>query len=206
MRGRGYSSTSNCGLTVTLKSPHTPTLPFFFTGVTIRAAHSLVATVLITHSASSSLSASSTAGLRANANGRAFQNRGFAPSLVWNRALIFLSVPSPSENKLAKGWVPHPSSHKLGAPSTPHCIQLQLRKPKWFHYLPSVGRQLQCSVPLEHMTQGLLVQPSLITDTSQPVSSTSLPSRRRVKFSSTVLRVCTLHNISPSCVCLIKPQ
>ena len=97
MRGSGYSSTSSCELMVTLKSPHTLTLPSFFTGVTIGAAHSLVATFFITPSASSSLNASSTAGLRASATGRAFQNRGRASSLTWIRAWIFFILPKPSE-------------------------------------------------------------------------------------------------------------
>ena len=84
---------------VTLKSPHTLTLPSFFTGVTIWAAHPLEATFFITPS--SSLNASSTAGFWASNTRQAIQNQGRALSLIWIWAWIFFILPKPSEKTLA---------------------------------------------------------------------------------------------------------
>lgn len=91
----------NGGIIVTLKSPHTLTPPSFFTAVTIGAAHFLVATFLITPSASSPLKASFTAGLWANAIGQALQSQGWASCFSCIRAWIFFILPKPSQKTLA---------------------------------------------------------------------------------------------------------
>ena len=80
-------------LSVDQLSPHILTLPFCFTEVTIGAAHSLVAAFLMTPSASSSFSASSTTGLWPNAIGWAFKNGGWQPPQGGSMLEYFSSSP-----------------------------------------------------------------------------------------------------------------
>lgn len=161
------------------------TLPTFVTGVMIG-----VVTFLITQSASSSLSASSTAGLQADAIGRAFQNRGWALSLIWTCVWIFFFVPKPSEKTLAcllktsskAGMVSLVSNWRKGQSrwiNSNHCLTLILcyiywkllwlsmvlhsyiSKPHDFYWLSRVSTQPQSGVLWKKITLVLHTPPRL---------------------------------------------